>query len=340
MKRSKRLTSLVLLAALALGLIVGCGKEQPRRTDPGSAQTPVDDGVFTIGYVFPEDSSGLDVSVLSVKRLEKEIEASGAEAKFTQAGDPSASQLDQINTLVAQKVDCLLVLPENINDLSVFVANANAAKIPFVCVGNRSADCTGDYYYVGSEAYEAGYTQGEYAAQKLKDSAKILYLTNNYYQDTIANDRKIGFYDALGDYSRDDVKTLSEKLCESDDQREEAATLVQEWLKTYKVKGSDDYEFDAIIAESGQAALGALDALKAAKLEDRFLLTCIGSSDEILDAVAEGDIAQTVMVDTATQAEQCGKLLAALALGAETDEEHICVHISVTKDNVAEQQDR
>jgi inositol transport system substrate-binding protein len=90
--------------------------------------------------------------------------------------------------------------------------------------------------------------------------------------------------------------------------RDEAQNLMTNWLSTGK-------KFDGVIANNDESAIGAIQALKAAKTDMKTMI--VGGVDATQDALASmqaGDLKVTVFQDAAGQGK--GALEAALTLAS------------------------
>lgn len=205
------------------------------------------------------------------------------------------------------------------------VENAKRANIPYVSLlTNVNSD---DYIYVGSENKQAGQVQGEYLAEVLPENAKVLYLTGQT-NDQQYIDRKAGLTESLFDV-RKDVQLLAE--ISSDNQKDKGMSVTEDWIQAYD-------QFDAIVAQNDESALGAVEALKAANRLDGVIVIGIDGSDDALKSIEAGEMTMTVFQDARNQAKAIVDLAKQLRDGADPASiENVYIPFkAITKDNLAE----
>lgn len=273
---------------------------------------------FVVGY-----ANMADTDVFVMARKNAFIEAAKADAdidiKFTDANNDASKQLDQLDNLIAQKVNAIVVVPVDYEGIVPGVEKANQAGIPIIALGIQSAG--GKYTFVGSKNIDAGRMQGEYMKAHLPKDAQILYLqgTPGLYH---SKERLKGFEDALG---RSDVKILANLTGNYD--RAEGMKVTEDWIQSFP-------KFDAIIAANDQMALGALEALKGSDRLKGVMIAGVDGVPDALKAIKAGEMSQTIFQNASGQAKAAFEVVEAIKKGEQPPAEKLVPFESITKDNV------
>ncbi|WP_052339813.1 sugar ABC transporter substrate-binding protein [Gorillibacterium massiliense] len=240
------------------------------------------------------------------------------------AGDVK-TQNDQIDNFIVQKADMIAAISIDLDGSVPAVENAKAANIPYISLLTHVN--TDGYIYIGSENKQAGEVQGEYLAKVLPQNAKVLYMTGQT-NDQQYVDRKAGLTEKLFN-ARPDVKLLAEQS--SDNQKDKGMSLTEDWLQQYP-------EFDAIISQNDDAALGAIEALKAANRLNGVTVVGIDGSDEALKSIEAGEMTMTVFQDAKAQAQAVVDVAKKIRDGEDSKSiTNIMIPFkTVTKENVGE----
>jgi len=273
---------------------------------------------FVVGYANMADT---DVFVMARKNAFIEAAKSdpAVEIKFTDANNDASKQLDQIDNLIAQKVNAIVVVPVDYEGIVPGVEKANKAGIPVVALGIQSAG--GKYTFVGSKNLDAGKMQAEYMKANLPKNAQILYLqgTPGLYH---SQERLKGFQDSLG---RPDVKILATLSGNYD--RAEGMKVTEDWIQSFP-------KFDAIIAANDQMALGAREALQGADRLKGVMISGVDGVPDALNAIKAGEMSQTIFQNAAGQAKAAFDVVEGIKKGETPPAEKLVPFESITKDNV------
>ncbi len=242
---------------------------------------------MVIGYTF---FSAQDVFQNIVKNAF--LEAAAARQVEVKVIDPQMDierQVTAIETFVSLGVDAIVCSPLDFQGAIPGVLAANSARIPYVAVNAEVGG--GNFTYVGSRNYEAGAIQGEHMAKVLPKGAKIVYLRGTEGM-AHTRDRRQGVQDKLL-APRPDIRLLAEQTASYD--RVQAMKVMEDWIQAFP-------QIDAVLAANDQMALGALEALKAARREKGVYIAGIDGTQEARQNVARGLFSMTVLQDAKGQA--------------------------------------
>ncbi|AMR27857.1 hypothetical protein A0257_12670 [Hymenobacter psoromatis] len=114
------------------------------------------------------------------------------------ARNSSDLQRRQVQELIRQRVDLLIISPNQSGPLTALAEAAYNQGIPVVILDRRT---TSQLYtaYVGGNNLEVGRTAGHYAAQLLRERGRVLEILGTPGSSPAA-DRHLGFMEALAAY--------------------------------------------------------------------------------------------------------------------------------------------
>lgn len=117
---------------------------------------------------------------------------------YRQADGNSQTQVKQVNELLQQKIDLLIISPNEAEPLTPVVEAAFRKGIPVIVVDRKIAS---PLYtaYVGGDNYEIGKMAGQYAVHFLNGKGKIIEITG-LPKSSPAIERHNGFTDAIKKY--------------------------------------------------------------------------------------------------------------------------------------------
>lgn len=222
----RKILSIILSALLILSLTACAGGDSSKDTE-------------SVQQSAGEQADGnkqikLGMTLYSLKNEFTVRLAEAAEAKAKELGavlqvydgnyDPS-TQINQIETMIADGVDGIILNPQDVEALTVAVDKAVAAGIPIVGVNTRvnSDELTS---YVGSIDVTAGEMEMQYIADLLDGKGNIVIIEGPMGQSAQI-ERREGIQNILDKYP--DIKVIAEKTANWS--RSEAMTIMENWLQ-------------------------------------------------------------------------------------------------------------
>ena len=242
--------------------------------------------------------------------------------------DPSI-QITAAENYIAQAVHCLIVSACDTYACGPICDMTEEAGIPLV-TANSGIDCGDDacdrHNFVGSPHYSSGQLQAEYLIEYVDDTETldICYLEGTSGFDHAVL-RKAGFLETLdaAGYNYNLLASLEGAYV-----KENALNITEDWVVAF------GEEIDVICAANDDMAIGALEALKGAAIEDVIVLG-IDANEDAKSYVDKGELGCTVFQN----AEAIGKwsVISAYnaALGNPTGQIDVPYEL-VTKDNIAD----
>lgn len=244
------------------------------------------------------------------------------ELTVVDAGGDAAKQLQQVETFISQKVDAIIMQPQEQEACSPAIDKAKAAGIPII--NCNSLTITEPDAYVGSNDSESAEIAMTYIAEQLGGKGNVLMMHGHPGQ-TAEVKRTEGAMDILA--QNPDMTLLDEQTADWD--RAEAMTLMENWIQAY------GDQINAVFCQNDEMALGALNALVQAGKKDNVLVVGVDAIDDALQSVKDGKMDATVYQDKG-QAEGAIEAAYKLAKGESVEKEILIPFILVTTENVDE----
>ena len=245
------------------------------------------------------------------------------ELTVVDAGGDAAKQLQQVETFISQKVDAIIMQPQEQEACSPAIDKAKAAGIPII--NCNSLTITEPDAYVGSNDSESAEIAMTYIAEQLGGNGNVLMMHCHPGQ-TAEVKRTEGAMDILA--QNPDMTLLDEQTADWD--RAEAMTLMENWFQAY------GDQINAVFCQNDEMALGALNALVQAGKKDNVLVVGVDAIDDALQSVKDGKMDATVYQDCKGQAEGAIEAAYKLAKGESVEKEILIPFILVTTENVDE----
>ncbi|KHJ39414.1 sensor histidine kinase TodS [Pedobacter glucosidilyticus] len=215
------------------------------------AKSPVQREEYVIGFSQCVGSDQWRKTMLEEVKRELSFH-NGITLFYEDADNDSQKQIEQVNTLLAKKIDLLIISPNEANPLTPIVEEVFKKGIPVVVIDRKT---NSKFYtaYVGADNYEIGKMAGEYLANRLNRKGKV-WEVMGLPGSSPAIERQRGFYDAINKFPN--IKITQQ--------------VYGNWLLNKAEKEVLNIKkdpVDAIFAHNDQMALGAYKALKKNKLE-------------------------------------------------------------------------
>ncbi|NWA24616.1 sugar ABC transporter substrate-binding protein [Pseudomonas gingeri] len=225
--------------------------------------------------------------------LEAAAKQENVQIQFEDAQGDVVRQLNQVEGFLSQKVDAVIVLPVDTAATASMTRAAVEAKTPLVYV-NRHPDervLPKGVVTVASNDIEAGQLQMRYLAEKLGGKGSLAIIMGDLAQNA-THDRTEGVKQVLKDYPG--IKIVEQQSAEW--QRNKGMDLTSNWL----LAGT---QFDAIVANNDEMAIGAAMALQqAGKAKGEIAIVGIDGLPDGLAAIKRGMLLASVFQDPKAQA--------------------------------------
>lgn len=167
------------------------------------------------------------------------------------ANDNSERQMQQINDFIEQKVDLLIISPNQLSNISAAIDRAAQNGIP-VILFDRKSDSDNYTAFIGADNYEMGRAIGDYMATRLGGRGNIVEI-QGLKGSSPAIERHSGFLSAISHYP--DLHLLT--TLESDWTEEGGRKAMETWLHATR----PSQPIDLVFGQNDRMAVGARKAL-------------------------------------------------------------------------------
>ncbi|HBQ75918.1 MULTISPECIES: ribose ABC transporter substrate-binding protein RbsB [Exiguobacterium] len=303
----KKLLAVVMMALMVFA--AACSTEQPGSSNGDTKKKTKD---FKIGLSISTLNNPFFVSLK--EGAEQEAKAQGATLQVADAQDDAAKQASDIEDMVQKKVDLILINPTDSAAVGAAVQTANDANIPVITV-DRNAEAGDVVAHIASDNVAGGKQAGEYMIELVGDKAKVVEL-EGIPGASATRDRGKGFHEAVDGK----LDVVAKQAANFD--RAKGLSVMENILQNNK-------DIKAVFAHNDEMALGAVEALKAAGLND---VKVIGfdATDDAVKAVKDGKMAGTI-AQKPTEIGKMGVETAIKHLKGETVEKNIPVDLELIK---------
>ena len=230
----------------------------------------------------------------------------GATVQVEDAGNDVGKQLSQIQNMIAQKYDAIIVNPVDTDATPKITKMVADAGIPLVYVNRKPVDfekLPKGVAFVASDEKVSGTVQTQEVCRLLKGKGQVLVLMGELSNEA-ARTRTKDIEDVVATKECSGIKIADKREGAWD--RTKGQDITTNWL-------SSGVKFDAIIANNDEMAIGAINALKAAKKwTPASIVAGIDATPDALASMKAGDLKVTVFQNAAGQGS--GAVEAALKL--------------------------
>ncbi|WP_257351102.1 ribose ABC transporter substrate-binding protein RbsB [Pseudalkalibacillus decolorationis] len=260
-------------------LVSACSLQQGGGNEDSSEdQSKEKDGTQKIGLSISTLNNPFFVTLRD--GAEAKAKELGVEITTVDAQNDPAKQVSDIEDLIQQGVDILLINPTDSAAIASAIKSANKAEIPVITV-DRSAEGGEVISHIASDNVTGGKMAGEFIVSKLGDSGKVVEL-EGIPGSSAARERGKGFNEAMD--AAEGFEVVAKQAANFD--RAKGLTVMENIIQSTN-------EFEAVFAHNDEMALGAVQALKAAGMED-VIVVGFDATDDAVKAVEEGKMAATV----------------------------------------------
>ena len=192
----------------------------------------------------------------------------------------SAAQADQIETLITQKPDALVVLPNEGEALTPVAQKATAAGIPVINV-DREFSTPGAYRtLISGDNYGIGWQAGNYFADQLKCKGNVVEI-QGIAGISVTEHRSQGFRDAIKRRCQDGIKIVASQP--ADFVPDKGLSVMENILQAQK-------NIDAVYTHDDDMAEGVVSAIENANRQDEMFLTGAGGSKAAMERIEAGGL--------------------------------------------------
>ncbi|MBD9652987.1 sugar ABC transporter substrate-binding protein [Ensifer sp. ENS09] len=252
----------------------------------------------------------------------------GVELQIEDAQNDVSKQQSQIQNFIAAGVTAIIVNPVDTDATAAMSKIAADAGIPLVYVNREPVNVDTlpeKQAFVASNEQESGTLQTQEICKMLGGKGKAVVMMGEL-SNQAARMRTKDIHDVLATDQCKGIEIVEEQTANWS--RTQGSDLLTNWL-------SAGLEFDAVISNNDEMAIGAIQALKAAgRSMDSVVIGGIDATQDALAAMAAGDLDVTVFQNAAGQGKGSVDAALKLAKGEPVDKKVYIPFELVTKDNL------
>lgn len=289
-KKLKNLFSVLVIGLLAATLLVGCSDNEETPESESTEDTSAASGEeskdkFVIGFSQGTMNHPFRIAMVEENVAYAEENYPEFEVVVTDGQNDTATQVQDVEDLLARGIDLLLISPLTSEGLTDVVQKVLDEGIPVVALDrNVNTDVTS---YVGAENKPMGVASADKLAEMTDGKARIVEIQGTAGTSATI-DRHDGFVEQI-EAEYPDMEIISTQY--ADYLREDAMTFMEDTLQRF-----GEGEIDAVYAHNDEMALGALEAIKSAGREDEgIIIIGMDGTEVAFEAIKAGEMAFTVV---------------------------------------------
>lgn len=263
-----------------------------------------------------------------VIRLENDLKTalkdSGMSVKFLfmDGGSNPEKQISQVESFIASKVDLIILNPISYEKCAPAVDIASEGKIPIMTLITRVKNKNKCITHIGSDHQISAILQCQ-TMQKDMPEGKVAIIEGAIGIEAQMERSKgyTKFFKGNKDY---EIIAKQAAYWDSD----EAYMITENWLYSKK-------DFNIILSQNDSMALGAAQAVKEYKLQDKIKIYGIDGDQNAIREVQAGVLAGTILMDSAAQARHVMECIDMITKGQKLKSEYLTPFIVVTRDNAS-----
>ena len=199
----------------------------------------------------------------------------------TDGQNNSGKQVSDVESLMAQKIDVLMISPLTEQALTPIVSDVMAAGIPVIALDRKVNTPVTTYITAQNEPIAA--QAGEFFVEKLGNKGNIVQIEGTAGSSS-AVERKKGFEEVIAKHP--DMKIIATQ--NADYLRENAAKFMEDVLQRF-----GPGQINGVYAHNDEMALGAITAIEAAGRQKEIMVTGLDGQNNAIEAVKDGKLFAT-----------------------------------------------
>lgn len=298
-------------AAMAAMVLVSCSGSRS-----GSSRTAAEP---VIGVSLLNLSN--EFIVMLNRAMDQRAHQLGVRLIVNDAQRSAETQVQQVESFIAQRVDAIILNPCEVEASSPAVEKALAAGIPVINVNSETR--AAPTAFVGSRDEDAGRIAMGYIAQRLGGKGNVVMM-HGFMGQAAQIKRDQGAREALA--QNPGLHLLAEQTAEWD--RAKGMSLMENWIQSYGDK------INSVFAQNDEMAMGALIAIEHAGRKGKIVVVGVDAIADALQAVHDGRLDATVFQDAAGQGGAAVETAAKIVRHQPYEKQVLIPFQLVTRDNV------
>ncbi|WP_405141256.1 ABC transporter substrate-binding protein [Sphaerisporangium sp. NBC_01403] len=294
-------------------LVSACTSNEPAAAPSSAAPQATTAGTdndqpgtkVVIGFSAPAADHGWIAAI--AKNAESQAKQySDVEFKPVEPTNDINQQISAVESLIAAKVNALVILPNDGEQLNQVARKAMDAGIPVINLDRVFPEKLSYRTWIGGDNYGLGVAAGTYIGKTLKEkgvSNPVILEIQGIATLPLTQDRSKGFADAL--------KTFGFTVTAQQDAKftvESGTQVASNLLQAHK-------KIDAIWNHDDDQGIGVLAAIKEANRSEFFMVGGAGSANAMRDIQADNGVLKATVTYSPTMASSAIKLARLIAQG-------------------------
>jgi inositol transport system substrate-binding protein len=215
------------------------------------------------------------------------------ELTIVDAANDTAKQVGQVENFLAQGMDAVVILPVDTTATGPMTKTIVKAGKPLVYVNRKPENLPKGVVYVGSKSIDAGVMNMEELGKAMGGKGNLAILIGEL-SDEPAHGRTDGIKQVVKEQFPN-IKVTREQTGHW--KREPGKTIMEDWL-------ASGQQIDGVAANNDEMALGALQAIKAARKIGKIPVGGTDGTHDALESMDKGELNNTVFQDPVAQGEE------------------------------------
>jgi ABC-type sugar transport system substrate-binding protein len=225
--------------------------------------------------------------VAETNSIRREASDRGFQLLYRDAGGSVQKQVEDLDYLIAQKVDYIILVPREFDSFGSQLRAARAAGIPVILIDRGATGIPGRDYVtlIASDFIQEGERAAAWLAQRTAGAATIVELMGTV-DSTPVIDRARGFREVISRYpGMKIIASESGNFLRTQGQKAMEGIIL-----------STGRKMTAVFAQNDEMAIGAIQALKAAGMVPGrdVLLVSIDGERDALKAIIAGELGASI----------------------------------------------
>ena len=322
----KKLLSVLLAGVMVLSLAAcGGGGSSSSSSDGGDGGEKAESNGKKVGVAMPTQSS--ERWIKDGDNMKKQLEALGYKVDLQYAEDDIPTQTSQLETMIAQGVDCLVIAAIDSGALVNVLDQAKQANIPVIAYDRLLMDTDAVSYYASFDNEGVGRKIGEYIETKADLANASEPQTIEFFMGSPDDNNAVllhkGVMSVLEKYLKDGKlvcksgRTSFEDTCILRWSQETAQQNCENYLTGFYA----DEDLDICATAFDGFAYGCKAALEGAGYTDANWPMITGQDAELMATknIISGKQTMSIYKDTRLLAEKCVTMVQAVLEGAEPE---------------------
>ncbi|MGH9233295.1 MAG: substrate-binding domain-containing protein [Acidimicrobiales bacterium] len=217
----------------------------------------------------------------------------------------SASQVAQVEQLIAEDPDVLIILPHEGDPLTPVALEAMESGIPVVNVDREFASEGAYRTWIGGDNYGIGVSAAEYIAEQLDCQGNVVEI-QGVAGISVTELRTAGFAETIEQLCGDGISIVAQQP---------ADFLPDQGLEVMETILQAESDIDAVYTHDDDMAMGVVSAIENAGREDEMILTGAGGSQAAMEMIQEGGLYAATFLYNPSMSASAVRVARLIALG-------------------------